>query len=142
METPKECIAHLLTLREQQDRTGGFQAFIPLPFHPNRTALSHLPGPTGVEILRLIATARLMLDNIDHIKAYWVMLGLNLAQTALYFGADDLEGTLVHEQIAHEAGAKTEQGLTRSRLEELTREGGFVPVQRDTFHRRVASPCP
>ena len=135
IETPEERVEHLIKLRAQQDRTGRFQAFIPLPFHPDNTPLTHLPGPTGVDILKTIATARLILDNFRHIKAYWVMLGEKLTQTALHFGADDLEGTIVHERIAHQAGARTEAGLTLKRLTGLIEEADFQPVQRDTFHQ-------
>lgn len=137
IETPEERIAHLVRLRDQQDETGGFRSFIPLVFHATNTNLAHLPGPSGVEILKTIATARLMLDNIPHIKAYWVMLGLNLAQTALHFGADDLEGTIVQEKITHQAGATTAPGLSKTELEDLIVNAGFKPVQRDTFHQRV-----
>ena len=135
LETLAERVEHLIRLREQQDKSGGFQAFIALPFHPANTPLKDLPGPTGVDILKTIATARLLLDNIPHIKAYWVMLGPRLTQTALHFGADDLEGTIVHERIAHEAGARTETGLTVAELVELIREAGCEPVERDTFHQ-------
>lgn len=138
IETPSERIEHLLRLRGQQDETGGFRAFIPLAFHPRSTELAHLSGPTGVEILKLIATARLILDNIPHIKAYWVMLGLKLSQTALHFGADDFEGTVVSESIAHQAGAATSVGLTRAELEELIVDAGFIPTERDSFHKAVA----
>jgi len=138
IETPSERIEHLLRLRSQQDETGGFRAFIPLAFHSRSTDLAHLSGPTGVEILKLIATARLILDNIPHIKAYWVMLGLKLSQTALHFGADDLEGTVVSESIAHQAGAATSVGLTRTELEELIVDAGFIPTERDSFHKAVA----
>ena len=137
METLEERVVHLFRLRDQQDRSGGFKAFIALPFHPGNTPLAHLPGPTGVDILKTIATARLILDNIDHIKAYWVMLGPKLTQTALHFGADDLEGTIVKERIAHQAGAATAAGLTRKRLVELIEEAGLAPEQRDTFHRPI-----
>jgi aminodeoxyfutalosine synthase len=109
IETPGERVRHLLRLRDQQDETGGFRSFIPLVFHSTNTKLAHLAGPTGVEILKIIAIARLTLDNIPHIKAYWVMLGLNLAQTARHFGADDLEGTIVQEKITHQAGAVSRQ---------------------------------
>ena len=139
METPAERIEHLLRLRVQQDRSGGFKAFIPLPFHPENTPLSHMPGPTAVDILKTIAVSRLILDNFAHIKAYWVMLGPRLTETALHFGADDLEGTIVKERIAHQAGAKTAAGLTRDRLIELVEEAGFEPVQRDTFHQPLNS---
>lgn len=137
MESPEERVEHLLRLRHQQDLTGGFQAFIPLPFQSRNTALSHLRGPSGVEILKLIATSRLLLDNFRSIKAYWVMLGTKLTQVALHFGADDLEGTIVHEQIAHEAGASTARGLTVEELRGLIQEAGFQPVERDTFHRLI-----
>ncbi len=140
IETPTERIEHLLRLRDQQDETGGFRAFIPLVFHPKNTQLEHLSGPTGVETLKMIATARLMLDNIPHIKAYWIMLGLKMAQTALHFGADDLEGTIVRENIAHEAGATTSVGLSREELEDLIVDAGFEPTQRDAFHRTVKEP--
>ena len=135
METPAEQIEHLLRLRSQQDASGGFRAFIPLPFHPENTPLSHMPGPTAVDVLKTIAASRLILDNFAHIKAYWVMLGPRLTQTALHFGADDLEGTIVKERIAHQAGAKTAAGMTRDRLMALIKEAGFEPVQRDTFHQ-------
>ena len=137
METLEERVTHLFRLREQQDVTKGFKAFIALPFHPENTPLAHLPGPTGVDILKTIATARLILDNMDHIKAYWVMLGLKLTQTALHFGADDLEGTIVKERIAHQAGAATAPGLTRNRLVDMIQEAGLVPEQRDTFHQPI-----
>ncbi len=137
VETLEERILHLLRLRDQQDESGGFRAFIPLAFHPGNTSLSHLPGPSGVEILRTIATARLMLDNIPHMKAYWVMLGIKLASTALHFGADDLEGTIVKERITHEAGASTAEGLSRKAVEQCIADAGFVPVERDTFHQAI-----
>ncbi len=137
MESLDERVIHLFRLREQQDISKGFKAFIALPFHPKNTPLDHLPGPTGVDILKTIAAARLILDNVDHIKAYWVMLGPKLTQTALHFGADDLEGTIVKERIAHQAGAATAAGMTRNRLVELIEEAGFVPQQRDTFHQPI-----
>jgi aminodeoxyfutalosine synthase len=137
IETPEERIEHLLRLRAQQEETGGFRAFIPLVFHPGNTSLSDLPGPTGVETLKTIATARLILSNIPHLKAYWVMLGLKLAQTALHFGADDLEGTIVAEKIAHQAGAETAVGLTRQDLEQLILSAGLIPAERDTFHQAI-----
>ena len=112
-------------------------AFIPLVFHPGNTRMSDLPGPTGVESLKTIAVSRLLLDNFPHIKAYWVMLGLKLAQAALHFGADDLEGTIVAEKIVHQAGAETAVGLTRADLEELILSAGLRPVERDTFHQSI-----
>jgi len=139
LETEEERAHHLLKLRDQQDRSGGFQAFIPLPFQPRNTKLSHLSGPTAMDTLKLVATARLVLDNFPSIKAYWVMMGKGLAQVALHFGADDLEGTIVQEKIAHEAGAETEKGLTVEQLEALIREAGLEPQERDTFHRPARS---
>jgi aminodeoxyfutalosine synthase len=137
VEEARHRVDHLCQLRELQDETGGFQTFIPLAFHPENTGLDHLPKPSGQMDLRQIALARLMLDNFDHIKAYWIMLGEPTAQVALSFGADDLDGTVVHELIYHDAGAKTPEGLTVSQLHHLIREAGREPVERDTLYRRV-----
>src|SRR5258705_13618259 len=112
VETIEERVVHMARLRELQDETGGFLCFIPLAFHPANTELEHLPGPSGLDDLLTIAVARLMLDNFDHIKAYWIMIGARLAQTALSFGADDLDGTVVEEKIVHMAGAATPNELT------------------------------
>ncbi|MEW6350702.1 MAG: aminofutalosine synthase MqnE [Thermodesulfobacteriota bacterium] len=139
IETHSERIEHLLKLRNQQDETGGFRAFIPLAFQSRTTLMADKPGPTGVDILKMMATSRLMLDNIPHIKAYWVMLGRKTAQAALHFGADDVEGTIVNEQIAHEAGATTAVGLSREEVHELISEAGAEPTERDTFHRGVGA---
>jgi aminodeoxyfutalosine synthase len=137
VETLEERVDHLVRLREMQDRTHGFVAFIPLEFHPDNTALSHLPKPTGMDALKTIAVSRLMLDNFDHIKAYWIMLTPRIAQIALNFGANDLDGTVVEEKIYHDAGATTPEGLTRAELERLIRAAGRVPVERDTLYRPV-----
>ena len=137
IETAAERVAHLLRLRDLQDRTGGFSAFIPLAFHPGNTELSDLPGPTAADDLKMVAVARLLLDNFDHIKAYWVMLGERLAQVALSFGADDLDGTIGEEKITHMAGAASPAGLTPARMRELIRAAGFVPKERDSFYRSV-----
>jgi aminodeoxyfutalosine synthase len=137
IEKPFHRIDHLIRLRNLQDETGGFQTFIPLAFHPENTGLSHIQKPTAVEDLRTIAISRLMLDNIDHIKAYWIMLGIGTAQAALSFGADDLDGTVRHELIYHDAGATTPEYLSVERLEHLIREAGREPVERDTLYRRV-----
>jgi aminodeoxyfutalosine synthase len=134
IETNEERVEHLLLLRELQDETHGFVAFIPLAFHPEHTALSHLPKPTGYDDLKNIAIARLLLDNFDHIKAYWIMLTPSVAQIALRFGANDLDGTVVEEKIYHDAGATTPQGVTRGELERLIREAGREPVERDTLY--------
>ena len=130
-------IDHLIRLRELQDETGGLQTFIPLAFHPENTGLSHIKKPSALMDLRTLAISRLMLDNIPHIKAYWIMLGIGTAQTALSYGADDLDGTVRHELIYHDAGATTPEYLSVERLEQLIREAGREPIERDTLYRRV-----
>ncbi|MGB6432362.1 MAG: aminofutalosine synthase MqnE [Candidatus Acidiferrales bacterium] len=137
IETEEERVGHLLLLRELQDETHGFVAFIPLAFHPENTALAHLPKPTAFADIKAIAVSRLLLDNFDHIKAYWIMLTPKVAQIALRFGADDLDGTVVEEKIYHDAGATTEQFTSRADLERLIREAGRTPVERDTLYRPV-----
>jgi aminodeoxyfutalosine synthase len=137
IETEEERVEHLLLLRELQDETKGFVAFIPLAFHPENTALSHLPKTSGFLDLKSIAVSRLLLDNFDHIKAYWIMLTPRIAQVALRFGANDLDGTVIEEKIYHDAGATTPQQLTRAELERLIREAGREPVERDTLYRPV-----
>jgi aminodeoxyfutalosine synthase len=137
VEKPLHRIDHLIRLRELQDETGGFQTFIPLAFHPENTGLSHIPKPSALMDLRTMAISRLMLDNIPHIKAYWIMLGIGTAQTALSYGADDLDGTVRHELIYHDAGATTPEFLSVDRIEHLIREAGREPVERDTLYRRV-----
>src|SRR5712672_4123218 len=137
VETEEERVDHLLALRSLQDETRGFAAFIPLAFHPANTGLAHLPPPTGYHDLKSIAISRLLLDNFDHIKAYWVMLTQSIAQIALRFGADDLDGTVVEEKIYHDAGAKTAEFTPRAELERLIRAAGRVPVERDTLYRPV-----
>ena len=137
IEKPFHRIDHLIRLRNLQDETGGFQTFIPLAFHPENTGLSHLKKPTALDDLRTMAISRLMLDNIPHMKAYWIMLGIGTAQTALSYGADDLDGTVRHELIYHDAGAVTPEFLSVERLEHLIREAGREPIERDTIYRRV-----
>ena len=137
IEESRHRIDHLCQLRSLQDKTGGFQTFIPLAFHPENTGLDHLDKPSGLFDLRTIALSRLMLDNFPHIKAYWVMLGVKTAQIALSFGADDLDGTVVHEKIYHDAGAETPQALTVDEIGHLIREAGREPVERDTLYRHV-----
>lgn len=137
VEEAKHRIDHLCKLRALQDETGGFQTFIPLAFHPENTGMSHIPKPTGNMDLRVMAVSRLMLDNFDHIKAYWIMLGESTAQVALGFGADDIDGTVVHELIYHDAGAKTPEGLSVDHIHRMIREAGREPVERDTLYRRV-----
>jgi aminodeoxyfutalosine synthase len=137
IETFEHRVDHLLRVREQQDKSGGFQAFIPLAFHPEGNSMQNLPGPTGVDDLRTIAVSRLLLDNVDHIKAYWVSSTPKVAQIALRFGADDVDGTIVHETIYHAAGSPSPQGLSYEMLVRLIREAGFVPVERDTHYRVI-----
>jgi aminodeoxyfutalosine synthase len=137
VETEEERVDHLAKLRELQDITRGFVAFIPLAFHPDNTALSHIPKTTGYLDLRNIAVSRLMLDNFEHIKAYWIMLTPSIAQIALRFGANDLDGTVVEEKIYHDAGAKTSEFTPRNELERLIRAAGRVPVERDTLYNKV-----
>jgi aminodeoxyfutalosine synthase len=138
IETPAERVAHLCRLRELQDRTSGFSAFIPLAFHSRNTALSHLPPTTAYDDLKAVAVSRLMLDNFDHIKAYWVMIGEKLAQVALSFGADDLDGTIIEEKITHMAGATSAKGLSRKEMVRLIESAGFEAVERDSFYRPVS----
>ncbi len=130
-------IDHLLRLRELQDQTGGFQTFIPLAFHPDNTKLNYIRKPSALMDLRTIAISRLMLDNIAHIKAYWIMLGIETAQVALGYGADDIDGTVRHELIYHDAGATTPELLSVQRIRELIEESGHQPIERDTLYRRV-----
>jgi aminodeoxyfutalosine synthase len=137
VETEEERVDHLVKLRELQDQSHGFVTFIPLAFHPDNTALSYIPKPTGYADLRNIAVARLLLDNFEHIKAYWVMLTPSIAQIALRFGANDLDGTVVEEKIYHDAGAKTSEFTPRAELERLIRGAGRIPVERDTLYRPV-----
>jgi len=137
VETDEDRVDHLLRLRQLQDETGGFLAFVPLAFHPENTALSHLPPTTGFADLKNIAVSRLLLDNIPHIKAYWVMMTPRVAQIAQHFGADDIDGTVVEEKIYHDAGATTSQALSRQEIVRLIREAGREPVERDTLYRPV-----
>jgi aminodeoxyfutalosine synthase len=137
IETPEERVDHLIQLRETQDKTHGFVTFIPLQFHPANTALSHIPPATGFDDLKTIAVSRLMLDNFDHIKAYWIMLTPRIAQIAQQFGANDLDGTVVEENIYHDAGATTPEFMSRNELERLIRAAGREPVERDTAYNRV-----
>ena len=111
--------------------------FIPLAFHPDNTALQHISKTTGFADIKNIAVARLMLDNIPHIKAYWIMMTPRIAQVALRFGADDIDGTVVEEKIYHDAGATTSQSLRRGELLQLIRKAGREPVERDTLYRPV-----
>ncbi|HUO32970.1 MAG TPA: aminofutalosine synthase MqnE [Bryobacteraceae bacterium] len=137
IENDEDRADHLVRLRELQDQTGGFVTYIPLAFHPDNTPLQHIPKTTGFADIKNIAVARLMLDNIPHIKAYWIMMTPRIAQIALRFGADDIDGTVVEEKIYHDAGATTSQSLRRGELLQLIRKAGREPVERDTLYRPV-----
>ena len=137
IENDEDRVDHLVRLRELQDQTGGFVTFIPLAFHPDNTALEHIAKTTGFMDLKNIAVSRLMLDNIPHIKAYWIMMTPKIAQIALRFGADDIDGTVVQEKIYHDAGATTSQKMRRGELLQLIRKAGREPMERDTLYRPV-----
>jgi aminodeoxyfutalosine synthase len=137
LESIEDRVDHLIKLREQQDQSLGFQCFIPLAFHPPGTQLAHLPGPSGIDSLKTMAVSRLLLDNIDHIKAYWVMLGKRLAQTALHFGANDFDGTISGGGELMESylvEAKNENEATKDEIVKLIAEAGFQPIERDTLY--------
>ena len=138
IETHAERVEHLLKLRQVQDETGGFLTYIPLAFHPENTEMADLPGTTGLDDLKQLAIARLMLDNFDHIKSFWIMVSPQISQVSLWYGADDIDGTIIREEITHAAGARTPQGLTQAQLTAMIRETGRVPVERDPLYRPVA----
>ena len=139
IETDEERVDHMLRARALQDDTAGFQAFIPLAFHPDNNQMRKLPAPTAAETLRVHAVARLMLDNVAHIKAFWIATGVETAQTALWFGVDDLDGTVQEEQIYHMAGARPPEVLTTDDISRLIRTAGRVPVERDTLYNVVTT---
>lgn len=140
IESTEDRVDHLIRLRKQQDKSGGFQCFIPLAFYSPETQLSHLPGPSGVDSLKTLAISRLMLDNFQHIKAYWVMLGKRLAQVALHYGANDLDGTITEGgelSEAYSVEAKNEVKMTKQEIITIIEEAGFEAVERDTIYNRV-----
>jgi aminodeoxyfutalosine synthase len=139
IESIEERLEHLDMLRQAQDETGGFLAFIPLAFHPHNTELSKLSRTSGIDDLKNIAVARCFLDNFPHIKAYWVMIGQKLSQIALSFGADDVDGTVKEEIITHMAGAETEQAMSRDQLLRLISEAGRIPIERGTLYNVINS---
>jgi aminodeoxyfutalosine synthase len=139
IETAEERVDHMLRARALQDETGGFQAFIPLAFHPDNNQMRKLPAPSATETLRVHAVARLVLDNIPHVKAFWIATGVEIAQTALWFGADDLDGTVQEEKIYHMAGSQTPQAMTTREISRLIRAAGREPVERDTLYNIVES---
>ncbi|MBM3265741.1 MAG: CofH family radical SAM protein [candidate division Zixibacteria bacterium] len=142
VEQTEEKVYHLVKLRELQDETGGFLAFIPLSWHPERTAISHLPGPTGQADLREIAVARLMLDNVPHIKSFWIMNSPAVTQVALRYGADDMDGSVMEYEITRDPSTDRIQTLTHARMLDMIAEAGRQPVERDALYRIVASPQP
>ncbi|MBI4682368.1 MAG: CofH family radical SAM protein [Nitrospirae bacterium] len=137
VETYEHRVDHMLKLRDLQDKTGGFQAFIPLAFHPMNTKIEGAKYTSGIDDLKTVAVSRLFLDNFQHIKAYWIMLGEKIAQLALMFGADDLDGTIIEEKITHSAGALSRVALTKSELINLIEKAGKVPVERDSYYRPI-----
>ena len=139
IETLEERVDHMLRTRALQDETGGFQAFIPLAFHPDNNQMRKLPAPTAADTLRVHAVARLMLDNIPHVKAFWIATGVEVAQTSLWFGVDDLDGTVQAERIYHMAGARTPEAMTPTEIRRLIRAAGREPVERDTFYNVVST---
>jgi aminodeoxyfutalosine synthase len=140
IETMEERVDHLVQTRALQDDTGGLQAFIPLAFHPDNNQMRKLPPPSASETLKVHAVARLMLDNVDHIKAYWISCGVEVAQTALWFGADDLDGTVQEETIYHMAGSSTPTALSTTDIEQLIWDAGREPIERDTLYNVVRVP--
>jgi len=138
VETTEERVDHLLRLREVQDETGGFLCFIPLRYHSGNTRLPGIePPPRGIEDLKIIAISRLLLDNFPHVKVFWIMLGVKLAQVALNFGADDFDGTVVEEKITHRAGAEAPEGLSVREIRELIAETGTKPIERNTLYQEI-----
>ncbi|MGD9900743.1 MAG: aminofutalosine synthase MqnE [Calditrichaceae bacterium] len=137
IETQEERIEHFVKLREAQDKSGGFLTFIPLAFHPENTKMRKLPRATGMTDLKNIAISRIMLDNFDHVKAYWVMLGTKLAQVALSFGADDIDGSVVEEKIYHMAGSDSAQMMSKEQLKRLITDSGHIPVERDALYNEI-----
>ena len=137
VETIEDRINHMLKLRELQDEVPGFQSFIPLPFLPENTHMANIKRTTALDDIKTLAISRLMLDNIDHIKSFWIMLGIPIAQISLYFGADDLDGTIVEERIMHAAGATTDRGIGREHIIQLISEAGYIPTERDTLYNII-----
>ncbi|MEP6602610.1 MAG: aminofutalosine synthase MqnE [Spartobacteria bacterium] len=142
IETIEQRVDHLRRLRELQDETGGFTGFVPFAFEPQTTVLAHVKPASAFEQLRNLAVSRIYLDNIDHLTAYWVSMGLPLAQVSLSYGVDDLHGTIMEEKIFHMAGATTPQELTVATLEHVIREAGREPMQRDSYYRRIGAEAP
>ena len=137
LETTEDRVDHLIRLREQQDKSGGFVTFIPLAFHPANTRMDYLPSTSGLADLQNVAVSRLLLDNFPHIKVYWIMTGLKTAQIALSFGADDIDGTVTEEKITHMAGADTPEAISAEEIIHLIEEAGRISVERDTLYNEI-----
>jgi aminodeoxyfutalosine synthase len=140
IETKEERVDHMIRARDLQDVSGGLQAFIPLAFHPDNNQMRKLPAPSATDTLRVHAVSRLMLDNIPHVKAFWIATGVEVAQVSLWFGVDDLDGTVQEEKIYHMAGARTPEAMTTSAIRRLIRAAGRDPVERDTLYNVVTGP--
>jgi aminodeoxyfutalosine synthase len=140
IETLAERIDHMLRVRDLQDQTGSVQAFIPLAFHPDNNQMRKLPAPTAADTLRVLAVSRLVLDNVPHVKAFWIATGVEVAQLALWFGSDDLDGTVQEEKIYHMAGSRTPEAMSTSDIRRLIRAAGREPVERDTLYNVVTGP--
>jgi aminodeoxyfutalosine synthase len=140
IETKEERVDHMMRARDLQDESGGLQAFIPLAFHPDNNQMRKLPAPSATDTLRVHAVSRLMLDNIPHVKAFWIATGVEVAQVSLWFGVDDLDGTVQEEKIYHMAGARTPEAMTTSAIRRLIRAAGRDPVERDTLYNGVTGP--
>jgi len=139
MEKNEHRVSHFIKLREQQDASGGFQAFIPLAFHPINTEIEGLSNTSASLDLRIISVARLMLDNFPHVKAYWTMISLPMAQLSQFYGADDIDGTIQEERITHAAGAETPMAVGKNTLKRLIKEAGYTPVERDTIYNPLTT---
>ncbi len=142
LETKQEVLEHLIALRNLQDETGGFLSFIPLRFHPEGNALSHLPGPSDDYTRRMIAISRLMLDNFQHIKSYWISMGVDLARECLHYGSNDLDGTVLEERIYHMAGAETPVEMAVAQIRQLIQSAGKIPIERNALYEMVTSRLP
>ena len=138
IENTEEKVYHLVRLREVQDETDGFLCYIPLSFHPERTELEDLPGPTGCLDLKEIAVGRLMLDNFPHVKTFWIMNTIEISQTALWYGADDIDGTVMDYEITRKSFTETQQRLTQAELLQRIVEAGRQPLERDSLYNIVA----
>jgi aminodeoxyfutalosine synthase len=140
IETFAERVDHMLRVRTLADETGAVQAFIPLAFHPDNNQMRKLPAPTAADTLRVLAVSRLVLDSVPHVKAFWIATGVEVAQVSLWYGVDDLDGTVQEEKIYHMAGARTPEAMSTAAIRRLIRGAGREPVERDTLYNVVTGP--